>query len=115
MQERGKLLQTNASDMLPLISTSVQLHCIECILVPGPTTEVVYQTSPPPNTIAVIVDISASGGAMKVGEKSDNNLGVAAVGKVGTEDADALVIVPWNVDWWFYSIGTVGIQYVVRA
>lgn len=95
--------------------TSNQLNCNECALVPGPTTEVVYQTSAPPNTIAVIVDISPAGGAMKVGEKSDNDLGVAAVGKVGTEDADALVIVPWHADWWFYSIGSVGIQYVVKT
>ena len=44
-----------------------------------PTTEVVYQTLSPPNTIAVIVNISLAGGAIKIGEKSDNNLGVSAV------------------------------------
>lgn len=98
-----------------IVLTSVQLNCIGCTLVPGPTTEVVYQTSPPTDTIAVIVDISPAGGAMKIGEKSDNDLGVTAVGKVGTEDVDALVIVPWNTDWWFYSIGSVGMQYVVRT
>lgn len=52
---------------------------------------------------------------MKIGEKSDNDLGVGVVGKVGTEDADALVIVPWNNDWSFYSIGSVRMQYVVRS
>jgi hypothetical protein len=44
-----------------------------------------------------IVDISPSGGAMKVGQKSDNDLGVGVVGKVGTEDADTLNIFSCHV------------------
>ncbi|RAL06786.1 uncharacterized protein BO97DRAFT_279296 [Aspergillus homomorphus CBS 101889] len=98
-----------------LHAKDVQLSCSHCIIVPGPTTEVVYKTLPPTNTIAVVVDISSSGGAIKIGEKANNDLGVAAVGRVGTEDASDLVIVPWNVDWWFYSIGSVSIQYVVKV
>ncbi|KAL2812030.1 hypothetical protein BDW59DRAFT_155396 [Aspergillus cavernicola] len=86
-----------------------------CTILPGPTTEVVYKTSPPTNTAAVVVDISSTGGAMKVGEQSDNDLGVAAVGKVGTEDAENLVVVPWSTGWWFYSIGSVTIRYIVKT
>jgi hypothetical protein len=87
----------------------------DCTLIPGPTTEVIYKTTPPAKTVAVIVDISSNGGAMKIGKKSDNDLGVAAVGKVGTEDAADLVIMPWSDGWWFYSIGSIRIRYIVRT
>jgi hypothetical protein len=30
------------------------------------------------------------------------------------EDAADLVFVPWDVGWWFYSIGSVGLQYIVK-
>ncbi|KAL1979077.1 hypothetical protein VTN96DRAFT_7089 [Rasamsonia emersonii] len=92
-----------------------ELGCDRCRIEPGPTMEVIYKTSPPANTIAVLVDISSAGGAIKIGEASDNALGVGAVGMVGTEDAGDLVIVPWNVGWWYYSIGSIGIKYIVKA
>ncbi|PYH75364.1 hypothetical protein BO82DRAFT_33180 [Aspergillus uvarum CBS 121591] len=104
---------TTQNELLELCER--ELSCPRCTIVPGPTTEVVYKTLPPTNTIAIVVDISSSGGAIKIGESANNNLGVAAVGRVGTEDATDLVIVPWNVDWWFYSIGSVSIQYIVKV
>lgn len=88
------------------------MNCDQCSIIPGPTTEVPYKTLPPPNTIAVLVNISSDGGAIKIGENSDNDLGVDAVGMVGTNDADGLIIVPWDVRWWFYSIGSIEIKYV---
>lgn len=86
-----------------------------CKLIHGPTVEVVFQTSPPTDTVAVVVDISSAGGAIKIGEASDNNLGVTAVGMVGTEDADSLVIVPWESGWWYYTIGVITVRYIVKA
>lgn len=59
-----------------------QLGHDSCKLIHGSTVEVVFQTSPPTDTIAVVVDISSAGGAIKIGEASDNNLGVTAVGMV---------------------------------
>jgi len=91
-----------------------ELKCAECAIEAGPTEEIIYKTSPPPNTLGIIVDIT-SAGAMKVGESSNNALGVASVGMVGKEDAANLVLVPWDVRWWFYTIGAVGIRYVVRT
>lgn len=63
----------------------------------------------------MVVDISSTGGAIKIGEASDNDLGVTAVGMVGTEDADGLVIVPWDSGWWYYTIGVITVRYIVKA
>lgn len=92
-----------------------ELDCANCTVAPGPTTEVVYKTSPPTETIAVVVDISSVGGAIKIGEASKNDLGVALVGMVGIEDAKDLVIVPWAIGWWYYTIGSVKIRYIVKV
>ncbi|KAJ5131475.1 uncharacterized protein N7515_007514 [Penicillium bovifimosum] len=86
-----------------------------CKLIRGPTVEVVFQTSPPTDTVAVVVDISSAGGAIKIGEASNNNLGVTAVGMVGTEDADSLVIMPWESGWWYYTIGVITVRYIVKV
>jgi hypothetical protein len=61
------------------------------------------------------VDVSSTGGAIKIGSTSDSALGVDWVGMVGTEHAGDLVIVPWDIEWWYYSIGSIGIQYIVKA
>ena len=52
---------------------------------------------------------------MKIGESSDDDLGVAAVGMVGKEDATDLIVVPWDAGWWFYTIGAIGVKYVVKS
>ena len=62
----------------------------------GPTTEVFYETLPPSNTLAIVVDVSSAGSAMNIRESLDNDLGVAAIGIVGKEDATNLIIVPWG-------------------
>ncbi len=37
------------------------------------------------------------------------------VGKVTTDDAQMLVIVPWDAKWWYRSISAVEIRYIVKV
>lgn len=70
---------------------------------------------PPSGTIALLIDISPIGGAVKVWQRlNDGNLGVSLVGSVGIQDANDLVLVPWNESWEFYAYGNVQVHYVSR-
>ncbi|OJD20520.1 hypothetical protein ACJ73_08144 [Blastomyces percursus] len=90
----------------------------ECQIEPGPQTETIYQTSPPANTLAVVVDISNTGGALKVHQKSDNSWGNIFIGMVGSGDDDEnirnLVIVPWDAGWHYRTIGNIKIKYIIK-
>ena len=68
-------------------------------IIPGLIIEVPYKTLPPLNTIAVLVNISSDSKAIKIGENSDNDLGVNAVGIIRTNNADRLIIILWDVRW----------------
>jgi hypothetical protein len=58
--------------------------------------------------VAVIVDLISARGAIRIFDQQDTY-----VDGVGTADAGNLVIVPWDIDWWFYVSGylTVGFVY----
>lgn len=75
-----------------------------------PTTEPPSRRTPPSNTVAVLVKISAKGGRIKIFEIPSNRY----VGSVGMEDAGHVVIVPWRSGWWYYSIGALEVRYLVR-
>jgi hypothetical protein len=66
--------------------------------------------SPPENTIAVVVDISKEGGRIKIFETSSDEY----IGSVGAEDSGKLVVVPWDSRWWYYSIGSLKVRYIIR-
>ena len=94
-----------------------ELYCGECEIQAGPFTESIYQTCPPTNTLAVIVNISNAGGSLKVYKTSDNQWGNVFIDKVGTEDCengDKLVIVSWETDCWYRSLGATAIKYVIK-
>ena len=57
-----------------------------------------------------MVIISVNGGRIKLFETPDDKY----VGGVGMEDAGYKILVPWRSNWWYYSIGTVEVQYLVR-
>ncbi|KAJ5161041.1 hypothetical protein N7492_006433 [Penicillium capsulatum] len=115
MPRRSNILTKELGEVGKAHPTLLTLGHGSYLLIHGPTTEVIFQTSPPQNAVAVVVDISSTGGAIKIGEASDNDLGVTAVGMVGTEDADGLVIVPWDSGWWYYTIGVITVRYIVKA
>ncbi|OJD11907.1 hypothetical protein AJ78_07413 [Emergomyces pasteurianus Ep9510] len=52
---------------------SEELDCNACKIEAEPQKEIIASTSPPTGTIAVIVDISNQGGALKVHRTSDNS------------------------------------------
>ncbi|OJD26013.1 hypothetical protein ACJ73_02612 [Blastomyces percursus] len=62
---------------------------------------------PPENTIAIVVDIVRSQGAIRIFE----NEGDLYVDGVGTEDAGYMVIIPWNTSWWFRVSGALQVGY----
>ena len=51
---------------------------------------------------------------MCIGKDAPVKLGVEFIGRVGWEDADKLVIVPWQPGWWYYTVGRAGIRYLVK-
>jgi hypothetical protein len=83
----------------------------------GPSTETI-STTPPENTIAIVVDIGSTGGAFKIHKLSDNNWGNVFVDGIGSgddvENTTKLLIIPWETGWLYRSIGAVGVRYVVK-
>lgn len=71
-------------------------------------------TSAPSNTVAIIVEVSSAGGAMNVGRPVPTKLGMEFVDRVGLEDAENIVVIAWQPEWRYYTIGNVGIKYVVE-
>jgi hypothetical protein len=33
---------------------------------------------------------------------------------IGSEDAESLVMIPWNERWWYYSIGSLRVGYIKK-
>ena len=62
---------------------------------------------PPPETLAVIVDVVNNRGAMRIFEKE----GGEYVDGVGLDDAGTLVIISWNSRWSLRASGVVRIGY----
>jgi hypothetical protein len=87
------------------------------IIQAGESTESPHPTSPPSNTLAVVVNISSDGGSLKVYRTSDNRWGNDFIDKVGTEDCERgtkLVIIEWEPTWWYRSLSAIETRYVVR-
>lgn len=64
---------------------------------------------PPATTLAIVVDVVHSQGAIRIFEKSDDEY----VDGVGTEEAGNRVIVPWKSNWWFRASGSLQVGYIV--
>ncbi|QSS66929.1 hypothetical protein I7I51_03141 [Histoplasma capsulatum] len=64
---------------------------------------------PPQNSVAVVVDVVESQGAIRIFERKDDSY----VNGVGTEEAGHMVIVPWNSGWWFRVSGSIRVGYAV--
>ncbi len=63
---------------------------------------------PPPNTVAVIVDLVDDQGAIRMYEKESDTY----VDMVGTEEAGNMVILPWQSTWWFRVSGSLRVGHV---
>ncbi|KAG4420649.1 hypothetical protein IFR04_006239 [Cadophora malorum] len=66
------------------------------------------QIKPPGNTVAIVIDVSARGGAVRIFQNDSDE----RVGAVGVEEAENLVIVPWDSNWWFRVSGSLRVGYV---
>lgn len=62
---------------------------------------------PPENTAVIVVDVRSTLGAIQIA----NELNEYIAG-VGTEELGKLVMIPWNKNWWYYSIGTIRLAYI---
>jgi len=68
------------------------------------------RTTPPSGTVAVVVDMRNNVGAVLIHERRDGTY----KGGVGTEDEGHMVLVPWNDDWYYYSIGSTRLAYIMK-
>ncbi|OJD13487.1 hypothetical protein AJ78_06059 [Emergomyces pasteurianus Ep9510] len=69
------------------------------------------RTSPPSSILAVVVDIGSNAGAVRIHEAEGGKF----VDGVGTEEAGHVVIVPWDGNWYYYTIGRIRLGYIRRA
>ena len=76
----------------------------------SPTTEPPTTIRPPENSVAIVVNISEHGGRIKFFETTNNKF----VGNVSAEDFEMLVMVPLDSGWWYYSIGSLEVRYIVK-
>ncbi|ELR10463.1 hypothetical protein VC83_01803 [Pseudogymnoascus destructans] len=67
-------------------------------------------TTPPENTVAIIVDVRMSKGAIRIFQKS----GSEYLDGIGTEQAGNLVIVPWSSAWYISAAGSLPVGYVAK-
>ncbi|KAK9543857.1 hypothetical protein V6Z98_001668 [Aspergillus fumigatus] len=65
---------------------------------------------PPPNTMAVVVDLTSGRGAMRIYDKTG-----PYVNGIGMEDEGKRMIVPWYDGWWFYVSGNLKVGLVFGA
>ena len=64
--------------------------------------------NPPENTVVVVVDVRNNQGAIQIADKQTNEY----VDGVGTEAAGNLVMIPWDENWWYYSMGSTRLAYI---
>ena len=63
---------------------------------------------PPPKSVAVVVDLIESHGAIHI--TNDNGV---YIDMVGTEFAGHLVLVPWDNSWFLRGSGSIEVGYVL--
>ncbi|KAE8554687.1 hypothetical protein EYB25_003228 [Talaromyces marneffei] len=73
------------------------------------TVHIGQETEPPDETIAVVVDLTTSRGAVRFYDKSTDS----QIGGVYMEDSSQTLI-PWDNHWWFRVSGSPRIAYIER-
>jgi len=106
-----KITATGSTDAELIKECEKQTECGKCQ--PG-----IIWTNPPggsqttldETTIAIIVDVGNQG-AIRIFKKSDEEY----VDGVGTPRNGALVIVPWNKDWYYSAVGQLRVGHIRKA
>lgn len=101
-----KKYDTAFRSLLRILNT-YQTNCGDCdpLVWLTPTNNV--RMNPPENTV-VVVDVRGNQGAIRIVDKKDNKY----VDGIGTEETRKLVMVPWNSNWWYYTIGSIRVAYI---
>lgn len=90
------------------ILISIQVGCGECHPIEWTTPSKATRIDPPPNTVAIIVNLVDGQGAIRIYEKENDTY----VDIVGTEEAGNIVIIPWQSTWWFRLSGSLRVGHV---
>lgn len=64
--------------------------------------------SPPEHTVAVVVDLTDSQGALRIFETETDKF----VSMVGMEETGKQILVPWDSNWWLRISGQLHIGYL---
>ncbi|OJD26560.1 hypothetical protein ACJ73_02050 [Blastomyces percursus] len=83
--------------------------CDACDSITWTTLPKATRIDPPENSVAVVVDVVNSQGAIRIYEKE----GDSYVDGVGTEAAGHMVIVPWDSGWWLRVSGSLQVGYAI--
>jgi len=94
-----------------LLST-FQTNCGDCDPLEWMTPSNNVRMDPPQNTVALVVDVRGSQGAIRIANTQDNKY-ADEVGPV--KEAGNLVMVTWKSNWWYYTIGSVRVAYIRRS
>lgn len=108
VQEGGKRFPRLDKTCLQWILKSIQTDCGDCDIPSWIDPSNNTRTTPPQNTVAIVIDVRNNRGAVYIHETQ----GGKHVDGVGTENSRNLVMVPWNSDWYYYSIGSIRLAYI---
>jgi len=106
-----KIKATSSTDEKLVEECQEKTNCSDCDpTITWTTPEKGKRTTPPENTLVMVVDVRSSRGAIRIFETSSGEY----VDGIGTEQTGNMVIVPWDSRWHISAAGSLPVGYVVR-
>ncbi|CAG8901412.1 unnamed protein product [Penicillium egyptiacum] len=110
MDKAAKKVRTeSSSDSGILEECKKEVTCDLCDRINWTTPSKGVQTTPPPRTVAIVVDVVQNRGAIRIFEKESGEY----IDGVGTEEEGFRIIIPWRDTWRFRASGVVEVGYIV--
>lgn len=94
------------TDLMQIVNQN--LKCDDCERIEWTVLPKATRIKPPPKSIAIIVDVIQSQGAIHITRENG-----AYLDMVGTEFAGHLVIVPWDSTWYLRGSGSIEVGYAI--
>jgi len=115
MPKVTKIRAASSTDDKLVKECEKKTNCGDCNPTITWTTPSNKPTTPPEDTVVIIVDVRSSRGAVRIFKQSgDDASSDEYLDGIGTEQAGKLVIVPWDSGWYFSAAGSLPVGYVTR-
>jgi hypothetical protein len=87
----------------------IQIKCGEC-RIEWITPDGGKRTSPPTDTVALVVDVRDNKGAIRIFQTSSKKY----VHMVGTEESGKLIMITWKSVWYYSAAGSLPVGYIIE-